>query len=494
AAEGGEPFAHRFDPTHSSAAIRDNADAYVAEVKQVVVAGRVLPIKSFGSLFFFHLRDGAGTIQIAVHKKGVPEEQFKEFKNVIDTGDIVGVEGTIIRTKTGELTVHAHSIRLLTKSMRPLPEKYHGLKDQELRYRQRYVDLIANPEVREVFRKRSAIISCLRRRLDARGYMEVETPMMQPIYGGAAARPFITHHNALDMSLYLRIAPELYLKRLVVGGFERVYEINRNFRNEGLSIRHNPEFTMLELYTAYWDYTDTMALTEALIQEAAQEVCGALELTYQRRPISLAGPWPRKTILDLIRETLGVDSERRLRWGMTAAEDVEYVLSVLSAVHQDELAAGAEGAKKSCDKLLIDLFESAVEKTLWAPAFVCDYPKSLCPLAKSKAGDPATAERFELFAGGLETANAYSELNDPAEQLARFREQAAKHAAGDEEAFDVDADYVRALEYGMPPASGLGIGVDRLAMLLTDSASIRHVILFPLMRPESTDCRLSIAD
>jgi len=483
-AEGGEPFAHRFDPTHKAAEIRAQAEAFVAEEKEVAVAGRVLPIKSFGSLFFFHLQDGTGTIQVAVHKKGVPPEEFQTFKKVVETGDIVGLHGSVTRTKTGELTVHAKSIRLLAKAMRPLPEKYHGLKDQELRYRQRYVDLIANPEVGQVFRLRSRIVSAMRRALDARGYIEVETPMMQPIYGGAAAKPFVTRHNALDMDLYLRIAPELYLKRLLVGGFEKVYEINRNFRNEGLSIRHNPEFTMLELYTAYWDYTDTMALSESLIQEIAAEVRGGLELEYQGRAVSLAGPWPRKPILDLIRETLKADEKKALRWGMESAAERAYVVGLIPEQMRGPMAGGAEGAKKSIDKLLVDLFEETAAKTLWAPTFVCDYPKSLCPLAKSKPGQPATAERFEIFIAGLEIGNAYSELNDPAEQLKRFREQAARLAAGDEEAFGVDADYVRALEYGMPPASGLGIGIDRLAMLLTDSASIRDVILFPLMRPE----------
>lgn len=480
---GKNPFVNRFDPTHQAAALQAEGDRHTAEETRVRVAGRMLTVKSFGSLSFFHLQDGTGRVQVAVHKKSLPEEDMELFKKVLDTGDIVGAEGTMMRTKTGELTVHASRLFLLSKSMRALPEKFHGLKDQELRYRQRYVDLIVNPEVREVFERRSRIIASMRRNLDARGYIEVETPMMQPIYGGAAARPFITHHNTLDMDLYLRIAPELYLKRLLVGGFERVYEINRNFRNEGLSIRHNPEFTMMELYTAYWDYTDTMELTEALIQDIAREVCGTLEFEFNGRPLSMAGPWARRPILDLIRDTVGIDSERKLRWGM-GPEAREYVLSVIPEEHRGAILGADQGAKKSNDQLLFELFEAAAEPTLWQPTFVCEFPRSLCPLAKSKVDDPATAERFEIFMGGLECGNAYSELNDPYDQLERFRDQSARRAAGDEEATEIDADYVRALEYGMPPASGLGIGIDRLVMLLTNSSSIRDVILFPQMRPE----------
>ncbi|OPZ22609.1 MAG: Lysine--tRNA ligase [candidate division BRC1 bacterium ADurb.BinA364] len=476
---GGDPFPHRFGQTHKSADIRAEEETYVREERPVAVAGRVLAIKSFGSLSFFHLQDEAGAIQIAVHKKGLPPEDFELFKKTIDTGDIVGIEGTVFRTRTGELSVQAKALTLLAKAVRPLPEKYHGLKDHELRYRQRYVDLIANPEVRETFRRRSQIVASMRRFLDARGYMEVETPMMQPIYGGALAKPFVTHHNALDMDLYLRIAPELYLKRLVVGGFEKVYEINRNFRNEGLSIRHNPEFTMMELYTAYWDYSDTMALTQAMIQAIAAETVGTLQTAYQDKALDLGGEWARRPILDLIRETLKIDAEKRLRWGLSDPRQIEPFLAGLP-----EPLRCAAAMKKSPDEMLFALFEEAVEPLLWAPIFICDFPKSISPLAKSKAGDPATAERFEVFIAGLETGNGYSEMNDPAEQLLRFREQAARREAGDEEAFGVDEDYIRALEYGMPPASGLGIGIDRLAMLLTDSPSIRDVILFPHMRPE----------
>ncbi len=483
-ANGGNPFVNRFMPTHQAAELQADGDRHAAEETPVRVAGRMLTVKSFGSLSFFHLQDATGRIQVAVHKKGVPEGDMELFKKTLDTGDIVGVEGTMTRTKTGELTVHAHRIYLLSKSMRALPEKYHGLKDQELRYRQRYVDLIVNPEVKKVFELRSRIIAAFRRNLDLRGYMEVETPMMQPMYGGGAAKPFITHHNALDMDLYLRIAPELYLKRLLVGGFDKVYEVNRNFRNEGLSIRHNPEFTMVELYTAWWDYTDTMNLSEELITDVAQEVCGTLEMEFLGKPLSLARPWARRTILDLIRDTLGVNSERTLRWGTTDAESREFILSIIPDEHKGAILGSDGGAKKSNDKILFELFEAAAEPTLWQPTFVMEFPRSLCPLAKSKPDDQATAERFEIFIGGMEMGNAYSELNDPYDQLERFRDQERQRNAGDEEATGVDADYVRALEYGMPPASGLGIGIDRIVMMLTNSSSIRDVILFPQMRPE----------
>jgi lysyl-tRNA synthetase class 2 len=482
---GGDPFPNRFDPTHKTAEIRAEGDGFAENEREVKVAGRVLAVKSFGSLSFFHLQDGTGTIQIAVHKKGVSSEDLQLFKKTIETGDIVGVEGTVFRTKTGELTVQAKMLCLLSKAMRPMPEKFHGLQDKELRYRQRYVDLMVNEDVRDTFRKRSRLISSIRRYLDGLGYVEVETPMMQRIFGGATARPFITRHNTLGMDLFLRIAPELFLKRLVVGGFEKVYEINRNFRNEGIDISHNPEFTMMEIYTAYFDYNDVMDLTEEIIRSAALEVCGTLDLEYGGKPLNFAGPWARRPILELIRDTLKADQAKKLRWGMTDAADREYVCSLVPEEHRGQLVDSSESKGKSCDELLFDIYEACVEPTLWAPTFVCDYPKSLSPLAKSKAGDPNTAERFEIFIGGLETGNGFSELNDPYEQLERFRQQSARRDAGDEEAFGVDADYIRALEYGMPPTGGVGIGIDRLAMLLTNSASIRDVILFPLMRPES---------
>ncbi len=482
---GGDPFPNRFDPTHKSVEIRDAAEDFIESEREVKVAGRVLTVKSFGALSFFHLQDETGTIQVAVHKKGVSPEDFQLFKKTIETGDIVGVEGAIIRTKTGELTVQAKTLCLLSKSMRPMPEKFHGLQDKELRYRQRYVDLMVNDDVRETFRKRSRLIAAIRRYLDGMGYLEVETPMMQRIFGGATARPFTTHHNTLGMDLYLRIAPELFLKRLVVGGFEKVYEINRNFRNEGIDITHNPEFTMMEIYTAYFDYNDVMDLTEKLICSIAQEVCGTLELEYGGKPLNLTGPWARRPILDLIRETLNVDADKKLRWGMTDAADREYVCSLVPDAHRGELVNSAGAKDKSCDELLFDIYEACVEPTLWAPTFVCDYPKSLSPLSKSKKDDPNTAERFEVFMGGLETGNGFSELNDPYDQLERFRDQSARRDAGDEEVLGIDADYIRALEHGMPPTGGVGIGIDRLVMLLTDSASIRDVVLFPLMRPEA---------
>ncbi len=483
--DGGNPFPNRFDPTHKSAEIRAEADDFVQNEREVKVAGRVLTVKSFGNLSFFHLQDETGTIQVAVHKKGVSPEDLQLFKKTIETGDIVGVEGAVFRTKTEELTVQAKTLSLLSKAMRAMPEKFHGLQDKELRYRRRYVDLMVNEEVRKTFRKRSHLIAAIRRFLDARGYLEVETPMMQRIFGGATARPFTTHHNTLGLDLYLRIAPELFLKRLVVGGFEKVYEINRNFRNEGIDLSHNPEFTMMEIYTAYFNYNDVMDLTEELIRSAAEEVCGTLELEYGGKPLSLSGPWARRPILDLIRETLGVDEDKKLRWGMTEAADREYVCSLVPEEHRGGLVESAEAKGKSCDELLFDIYEACVEPTLWAPTFVCDYPKSLSPLSKTKEGDSNTAERFEIFIGGLETGNGFSELNDPYEQLERFREQSARRDAGDEEAFGVDADYIRALEHGMPPAGGVGVGVDRLAMLLTDSPSIRDVVLFPLLRPEA---------
>ena len=475
-------FANRFIPANHAEDIKARQAELVESHETVTVSGRVMIVRSFGKAGFFVLRDQTGDIQVYVKAGETDEAGFELYKKWLDAGDIVGVSGAMFITKHGELTIKAATVQLLTKSMRPLPEKWHGLKDVELRYRQRYVDLIANPEVGDVFRARSRTIGFLRRFLDERGYMEVETPMMQAIYGGAAAKPFITKHHALDMTLFLRIAPELFLKRLVVGGFERVYEINRNFRNEGLSTRHNPEFTMLELYTAGWNYRDTMDLTETLIREAAQAVLGKTTLNYQGSEIDLGAPFRRVRILDAVAETLGLTDASALRYGMTSKDELKALLG--------EAAARPEVAKilvaaDSPDAALIALFEAFVEGNLAQPTFVIDYPMSLCPLTKRAPDDPATAERFEFFCCGMEMANAYSELNDPAEQLAKFEEQVGRRAAGDEEAMsDIDRDYVRALEYGMPPASGLGIGIDRLVMLLTDSPSIRDVILFPQMRPE----------
>jgi len=479
-AAGRNPFVSRWAPTHHAAEIAAAREDFVDKDVTVRVAGRALTIRSFGKANFFHLQDGSGRIQVYVKKGEIADEDLDVFHTTIDAGDIVGVEGTAFVTRTGELTIAAERLTLLAKAFRPLPEKWHGLKDVETRYRRRCLDLVVNDDVRETFVKRSRIVSTIRRELDSRGYLEVETPMMQRVYGGAAARPFMTHHNALDMDLYLRIAPELYLKRLVVGGFEKVYEINRNFRNEGISVRHNPEFTMLELYTAYWDYTDTMQLTEDLVRRVALEVIGAASFEYQGHEVDLASPFARVRLLDLLRETLALPASAELRWGEAGNAGIGAALDAAPENVRSEL-------REKCatnDEVLLGLFEEMAQPKLWQPTIVSDFPRSLCPLAKRKEDDPETAERFELFIGGLEMANAYSELNDPEEQRANFRVQAERLAKGDKEATMMDEDYVRALEQGMPPASGLGLGIDRLVMLLTDSASIRDVILFPLMRPE----------
>jgi lysyl-tRNA synthetase class 2 len=477
---GGNPFANRYEPTHQAAGILAAQETLVDSDTVVRVAGRTLTIRSFGKANFFHLLDATGRIQVYVRKGEVPDEDFEVFRKTIDTGDIVGVEGKVMLTKTGELTICATRIVLLTKAYRPLPEKWHGLKDVETRYRQRYLDLTVNEDTRETFRRRSHIISYIRRELDSRGYLEVETPMMQPIYGGAAARPFVTHHNTLDMTLYLRIAPELYLKRLLVGGFDRVYEINRNFRNEGISVRHNPEFTMLELYTTWWNYLDTMNLLEDLLRGAARAVLGTAKVPYLGREVDFESPFARRKMLDLVREALHLPADVELKWGPEGEAGARKALEAAPAHVQAEV----KGSYETSDELLVKLFEECAEKNLWQPTVVYDFPKSLCPLAKCSETDPWSAERFEFFVAGLEMANAYSELNDPEEQAANFRGQVERRAKGDEEATMMDEDYVRALEQGMPPASGLGIGIDRLVMLLTDSPSIRDVILFPLMRPE----------
>jgi len=478
--KGRNPFVNRWAPSHRAAAVHAGQADLVDSDKLVRVAGRALTLRSFGKASFFHLQDESGRIQVYVKKGMVSEEDFETFRQHVDGGDIVGVEGKVFVTKTGELTIGAARLELLTKAYRPLPEKWKGLRDVETRYRQRYLDLIANEEVRQVFRRRSAIVSFLRRFLDERGYVEVETPMMQPIFGGAAAKPFITHHNTLDMDLYLRIAPELYLKRLIVGGFEKVYEINRNFRNEGISTRHNPEFTMLELYTAWWDYRDTMDLVEEMLRQTAREVLGEAKFVFMDRELDFQAPFQRKRLLDLLRETFRLPGSLHLAWGDEGAEAAH---AILETVPDDARRSILAGCATTSDDLLIALFEECVEANLWQPTIVYDWPKSKCPLSKGKEGDAHTAERFELYVGGMELANAYSELNDPDEQRRNFEDQVKRRQGGDEEATMMDEDYVRALEHGMPPASGLGVGIDRLVMLLTGSASIRDVILFPLMRP-----------
>ena len=427
------------------------------------VAGRMMLKRVMGKASFATLQDGSGRIQIYVSNDASGEKSHEAFKHW-DLGDIVGVEGRLFKTNKGELTVHAHRIRLLAKALRPLPEKFHGLADHETRYRQRYVDLITNPQVRDVFMARTRVIQCLREALVAEGYLEVETPMMQPIPGGAVARPFRTHHNALDMDLYLRIAPELYLKRLVVGGIERVFEINRNFRNEGISTKHNPELTMLEWYCAYEDWQYMIGLTERLVRAAA----GTPLLSYQGKQLDFGKPFARLSIADAIRQQ-GIDGDLRDRAFLSKT------LTKLSVEHQTQQGWGA---------LQLVLFETVAEKHLVQPTFVTDFPAEVSPLARRRDSDPGLTDRFELFIDAKEIANGFSELNDPEDQAARFLEQAKMKEAGDQEAMYYDADYVRALEYGMPPCAGAGLGIDRLVMLLTDSPSIRDVILFPHMRPE----------
>jgi lysyl-tRNA synthetase class 2 len=427
------------------------------------IAGRMMLKRPMGKVTFATLQDGSGRIQIYVSNDVTGEKQHEEFKHW-DLGDIVGVEGTLFKTNKGELTVQAKKIRLISKALRPLPEKFHGLADQETRYRQRYLDLIVNPQAREVFAVRSRVIHALRDVLLKENYLEVETPMMQPIPGGAAARPFKTHHNALDMDLFLRIAPELYLKRLVVGGVERVFEINRNFRNEGISTRHNPEFTMLEWYCAYEDWKYMMDMTERLVRAAAARPT----LTYQGKTIDVAKPFARLAIADAIRKQ-GIQGDLRDRTFLSKK------LTELGVEHRSEQGWGA---------LQLMLFEAVAEKHLVDPTFVLDFPAEVSPLARRRDSDPELTDRFELFIDAKEIANGFSELNDPEDQAARFLEQASRKEAGDQEAMHYDADYIRALEYGMPPAAGAGLGIDRLVMLLTDSPSIRDVILFPQLRPE----------
>jgi len=467
------PFATKFDPTHISSEIRENADALIESKETVKVAGRIMTVRHMGKASFFHLKDNGGRIQIYLKKDLVPEDDYRIFKEYADMGDFVGVEGTAFITKTGELSVQAARVVFLTKSMRPLPEKWHGLTDKETRYRQRYVDLIVNDEVRDTFVMRSKIIGKMRSYLTDRGYLEVETPMMHPVSGGATARPFTTHHNALGMPLYLRIAPELYLKRLTVGGLDKTFEINRNFRNEGLSVRHNPEFTMLELYTAYWDYESTMELTENTLRHVAETLFGATQFTFGEMTFDLKTPLMRISYLDAIRKFVPALQETELSWSDSPETTLEKIKGSFNPEKKDSTVS-----------MLVDLFEELVEPHLIDATFITDFPKAISPLAKSRPDNPDVAERFELYICGMEIANGYSELNDPREQYERFKEQVDAKAKGDEEANDMDEDYIRALEYGMPPTSGLGIGIDRLTMVLTNAASIRDVILFPLMRPE----------
>ena len=466
-AAGRDPYTiTRYDRTHCSADIVESFDAL--EGQTVSIAGRVMSRRIMGKASFVHIQDGKGQIQAYIRRDDVGEEPYAEFKTW-DLGDIIGVKGTAFRTKTGEISVHATEITLLSKSLRPLPEKYHGLKDNDLRYRQRYVDLFMNPEVKDVFVKRSKIISEIRNYLDEKGFLEVDTPILLPIEIGAAARPFVTHHNTLDMDMYLRIETELCLKRLVVGGMERVYEVGRIFRNEGMDTRHNPEFTSVELYQAYTDYKGMMDLVEELYIRLAQRVCGSTTITYQGVEIDMAH-WERLTMVEAVKKYSGCDYND---WATD--EDAR---AAAKAKHVEVPANATKGA------VLVELFDAFVEENLIQPTFIYDYPVENSPLAKRKVSDPAFTERFEYFINGGEYGNAFSELNDPIDQKQRFERQlAAAKAENPNTTAQVDDDYITALEYGLAPTGGLGFGVDRLVMLLTDSPSIRDVLLFPTMKP-----------
>jgi lysyl-tRNA synthetase class 2 len=465
-----ENLAGKLDELYS-AKTREELDGSPIEVK---VAGRIMLKRVMGKASFASIQDVSGRIQIFVSNDGTGEEAHREFKGW-DLGDIVGCEGTLFKTKTGELTVQCNSIRLLTKSLRPLPEKFHGLTDVEQKYRSRELDLITNEQTRFTFVARSRMIQSIRNYMMHHGFLEVETPMMHPIPGGAAAKPFTTHHNALDMELFLRIAPELYLKRLVVGGFEKVFEVNRNFRNEGLSPRHNPEFTMMEFYEAYTDYRRLMDFTEGLLRHSAREALGTEVFEYQGRELDLSKPFARLTIVGAIHHYHPGYSFEQLNDADWLRQKLKDLRLDLKAPHLAHAGLGT---------LQLALFEETTEAELWEPTYIIDYPAEVSPLARSSDANPSITERFELFIVGREIANGFSELNDPEDQAARFMQQAKAKEAGDEEAMYYDADYIRALEYGLPPTGGCGIGIDRLVMLLTNAASIRDVILFPQMRPE----------
>lgn len=436
----------------------------------VKIAGRMMLKRAMGKASFATVQDVSGQIQVYINNQGVGEAVHDDFKHW-DLGDIIGVEGTLFKTNHGELTVRAATVRLLSKSLRPLPDKFHGLNDQEMKYRQRYVDLITNSESRDVFIKRSKIIQTVRNYMVGERYLEVETPMMHPIPGGATAKPFITHHNTLDMPLYLRIAPELYLKRLVIGGLERVFEINRSFRNEGMSTRHNPEFTMMEFYEAFSDYNRMMEMSEGVIRAAAKAVCGTAKIAYNGKEVDLESPFERLTILEAIKKYNPQYTDEQLHDEAWLKQEI---------VRHGEAVPPSPGI----GSLQLALFEGCAEGKLWSPTFIIDYPVEVSPLARASDTKPGLTDRFELFVVGRELANGYSELNDPEDQAARFKAQVAQKDAGDDEAMHYDADYIRAMEYGLPPTGGCGIGLDRLVMLLTDAQTIRDVILFPQMRPE----------
>lgn len=461
-----EPFGHKYERDTMAGDIHQGFEAL--ENRVVRVAGRIMSKRRHGKAGFANLQDLSGSIQLYFRRDDVGADKYELFKKM-DMGDILGVEGLVFRTQKGEISIHVQDFEYLAKSINPLPEKWHGLKDVELRYRQRYVDLIVNHEVREVFIKRSRIVREIRQYMDEQGFLEVETPMLQPIPGGATARPFVTHHNALDMELFMRIAPELYLKRLLVGGLERVYEINRSFRNEGISTRHNPEFTMLEVYQAYGDVTDMMALTENLISTVVQRVNGSTQTEFDGRIIDFSPPFQRITMLDSIKEKTGVD------FALVKGDQAAREAAAGAGLEVDEDASYGE--------VVNEMFEAFVEEYLIQPTMIYGHPVEVSPLAKRNRDNPAFTDRFELFVMQREIANAFSELNDPIDQKERFLGQVAKRAGGDSEAHMMDDDYINALEYGMPPAGGLGIGIDRLVMLITGSTSIRDVILFPTLRP-----------
>jgi lysyl-tRNA synthetase class 2 len=481
---GQQAYPRRYDFTHSIPQILRDYSAKTGEDLEnprvnVRAAGRIMAIRLMGKAGFAHLQQNGERLQIYVKKDAVGEKGFELYK-LLDLGDHIGVSGYLFRTRTGELSIHVEEITFLSKDLLPLPEKWHGLTDVELRYRQRYVDLVMNPEVREVFIKRSKLVQSLRRSLDARGFIEVETPMMHPIAGGAVAKPFVTHHNTLDVDLYLRIAPELYLKRLTVGGLDRVYEINRNFRNEGISTRHNPEFTMLEFYQAYADYRVVMQLTEELIQQAARDVTGGTTSPWGGHTLD----WSkfhkmtmREAIIHYWPEAAGAKPEMA---DFASHESVEALVKRFNSSH----AHIPYDPKEPVGRTIASLFEAASEEHLIQPTVIYEFPTAVSPLSKQKADEPDWTERFEIYAGQMEISNGFSELNDPEDQRRRFEQQLKERERGDEEAHQMDADYIRALSYGMPPAGGVGVGIDRLTMLFTNSSSIRDVILFPLLRPE----------
>jgi lysyl-tRNA synthetase class 2 len=487
---GLSPYAYHWHSTHHAAQLQEHYASLPngAEVPdEVALAGRIIARRVFGKLAFFSVQDETGTIQLYLEKQALDEgmsdlpNAFEHVKQLTDVGDFLGATGTIKRTDKGELSIKVSTYTLLTKSLLPLPDKWHGLTDVAKRYRQRYVDLIVNPQVRETFRRRALITAAIRRYLDHQGFIEIETPVLQTEAGGADARPFVTYHNTLEMPLYLRIATELHLKRLIVGGFERVFELGRIFRNEGVSTKHNPEFTSIEIYQAYADYTDMMALTEALITDVAQEVLGTLKITYQEQAIDLTPPWRRVTMHDSVKAQTGIDFA------------TIQTLEEAKAAAQNLGVTGVE-ACDSIGRVLNVVFEEKVEATLMQPTFILDYPVEISPLAKPHRTKSGLVERFELFIVGRETANSFSELTDPIDQRQRLEAQADRKAAGDDEAQGVDEDFLTALEYGMPPTGGLGIGIDRLVMLLTDCASIRDAIAFPLLKPEKSEASESTSD